>query len=290
VDWGFWVKWYDSVLDGKPLNGDMLVEIAEIKGEDWEKGEARISFLIGEIQKDYAKTRSYFAEKIQRDEQTGKMETVPVTGLADQAFADAKQRMCDAGDKIRGLKASDNFNLEAMLADELDEVDDYLSRYADRPMRIYEVCVDTIMAIDGRIDQGELPRNDNDLARFRRQLVRSSLDMLDSDPEIRKSVAARSSIRFNEFTDDERQQYGEITEVARSEAGLQLSAELLADYEKAIDKDAPAKERDDSRYISGGRLIRMGEKVREESVKLADDAVKVNKAWDIVSGIWGWFI
>ncbi|PIE16960.1 MAG: hypothetical protein CSA68_00510 [Rhodobacterales bacterium] len=53
LDWSFWIAWYDSVLEGKPLNADMLAEIARIKDEDWDKGEAIVLSRINEIWRRY---------------------------------------------------------------------------------------------------------------------------------------------------------------------------------------------------------------------------------------------
>ncbi len=53
LDWSFWIAWYDSVLEGKPLNADMLAEIAQINNADWGKGEAVVLPRIHDIWQRY---------------------------------------------------------------------------------------------------------------------------------------------------------------------------------------------------------------------------------------------
>ncbi|MEM1301868.1 MAG: hypothetical protein AAGH17_04725 [Pseudomonadota bacterium] len=58
-DWTFWIDWYQSVLDGKPMNPDMLLEIVHIRkeGEDydflWTKDPAEANRRVMEIYRRY---------------------------------------------------------------------------------------------------------------------------------------------------------------------------------------------------------------------------------------------
>ncbi len=55
-DHTFWIRWYEAILDGRPLTGDwdshwqLLHDIALIPNEDWEKGAEHVAGLIAEIE------------------------------------------------------------------------------------------------------------------------------------------------------------------------------------------------------------------------------------------------
>ena len=53
-EWRFWRDvWYPGMRDGKPLNWDMLRDIAKLLDEDWEKGPGHVAGLISEIEARY---------------------------------------------------------------------------------------------------------------------------------------------------------------------------------------------------------------------------------------------
>ncbi len=54
--WEFWVHWYDAHLAGRPLNPEMMKEIALIDPEDWEKSDKHANKVIHEIWQKYEKT------------------------------------------------------------------------------------------------------------------------------------------------------------------------------------------------------------------------------------------
>ena len=53
--YAFWRRWYQSALDGKPLNPELLRDIALIPDDDWQKGETHIAGLIAGIEEEHAK-------------------------------------------------------------------------------------------------------------------------------------------------------------------------------------------------------------------------------------------
>lgn len=56
IDQSFWIDWYERILEGRPLNWDMIEEIALIGSEDWNKGAMSVNTLIAEIQAKYEDT------------------------------------------------------------------------------------------------------------------------------------------------------------------------------------------------------------------------------------------
>lgn len=48
--WGFWARWYEGFLTGKPLDWGLQEKIALIDPDKWEKGPERIAELIAEIE------------------------------------------------------------------------------------------------------------------------------------------------------------------------------------------------------------------------------------------------
>ncbi|MEM7441569.1 MAG: hypothetical protein AAF393_18465 [Pseudomonadota bacterium] len=56
----FWIRWYDTALDGRPVTGDwdghwhVLRAIAEIPDEEWKKGAEHIAALIEVIEADHS--------------------------------------------------------------------------------------------------------------------------------------------------------------------------------------------------------------------------------------------
>lgn len=49
----FWLKWADSLIEGKPLDWKILREVLRIPDEDWEKGPERIAEVIRRIEAEF---------------------------------------------------------------------------------------------------------------------------------------------------------------------------------------------------------------------------------------------
>ncbi len=49
-DWSFWLRWYQSLLDGTPLSPALIHDIALIDPEIWDKGPSEVAAKIAEIE------------------------------------------------------------------------------------------------------------------------------------------------------------------------------------------------------------------------------------------------
>lgn len=53
-DWSFWIEWYEGILNGTPMDWDLIFKIAtEITEEEWDAGQVRVAARIREIRLDY---------------------------------------------------------------------------------------------------------------------------------------------------------------------------------------------------------------------------------------------
>ena len=51
--WDFWLRWYEGMFKGQPLDWDLQREVALIPKDNWEKGPEHIAQLIAEIEARY---------------------------------------------------------------------------------------------------------------------------------------------------------------------------------------------------------------------------------------------
>lgn len=60
----FWVRWWEGMRDGKPLNRDLQREIALLPNEDWDAGPERMAERIAEIEARYAAEATPYGEQL----------------------------------------------------------------------------------------------------------------------------------------------------------------------------------------------------------------------------------
>jgi len=249
VDWGFWIKWYDSVLAGKPLNGDMLIEIARIKDEDWDKGEAHIAQMIAKIEGRYAVIASPYPELLSYD---GEYKSTPASDLPSATLQDAHDRI---GDVASSMRVSGN--QYAALQGEADLLDDYLKRYPERAIRLFEVCHKVVGHISAHVENGVLPENDNLIGDVLGDLQNSADDIYNFDALVRETVNARAKLRFGKLDQDQRDGVAGFAEAVANNSEGGLAEELREDVVEVMGEQDPEGESKPARYRLGSRLVRV---------------------------------
>jgi hypothetical protein len=56
--WDFWVRWWDGVIAGKPLDWELQKQVALIPDDDWQKGPEHIASLIRQIEARFAQNET----------------------------------------------------------------------------------------------------------------------------------------------------------------------------------------------------------------------------------------
>jgi hypothetical protein len=56
-EWDFWVRWWDGVIAGKPLDWELQKQVALIPDDDWQKGPEHIASLIRQIEAGFTKVQ-----------------------------------------------------------------------------------------------------------------------------------------------------------------------------------------------------------------------------------------
>lgn len=54
--WSFWLRWWDGILAGKPLDWALQRDVALIPDKDWQKGPAHIAGLIADIERSHSRS------------------------------------------------------------------------------------------------------------------------------------------------------------------------------------------------------------------------------------------
>lgn len=54
ADWSFWIEWYEGILNGTPMDWDLIFKIStEISEKDWKAGQSRVAVRIEEIKQEF---------------------------------------------------------------------------------------------------------------------------------------------------------------------------------------------------------------------------------------------
>ena len=249
VDWSFWIKWYDSILAGAPLDGAMLKEIALIEPAEWDKGPARVNFLIGEIEQKYAREATPYPETLTYD---GEYHVVPISKLPARSLKDARDRIADVSRDMR--KSGNQYSA---LGDEADVLDDVLERYPDRAIRLFEVCHKVVGHVARHIENGVLPEGDNLIGDVLGDLQNSADDIYNFDAEVRATVDARAKLRFGRLDQGQRDTAVALAEAVAQNSDADLAEEIREDAAEVMAAVDPEGESKPARYRLGSRLVRI---------------------------------
>lgn len=89
--WAFWLAWYDAALKGDPLPDALLLEIAKIDAEDWDKGPAHVNPIINEMWRGFAESANTEEEALRAEVD----QAARTRGASKSAIASVQRALAD---------------------------------------------------------------------------------------------------------------------------------------------------------------------------------------------------
>lgn len=295
TDWTFWITWYERVLAGNDIYPSMLVPILnEITEEDW-LGDLDAVNAVNARFKDvlarYAIESTQLAERIKLNDHK-EYYAEPVTQLPEDLRDEAIERARDAICDFEALMKGQQSYLGAFAA-LTAQISDWIERYGDRPMRLYEKLADAQEYIEDIARDCGLTKEKAVLI-LQRELERSRTDIRASDPLVEERINARVRVRYDEMRDASKEAFLSAISEGAAGAEIGLRSEMEDDLPLIKDTMTPTDVRERALVREGERVIQINhlrhevDKVEKTSrtdalVKGADQFNKVQKAGQ---GVW----
>lgn len=288
--WGFWVNWFEDLLEGRPQNGSLLSEVSEIPDDDWSKGPTHVNAMIARLVKKHAVEHSFIAEQIERNVD-GLFTTVPVADIDGDILANLVAKVADRSSALRASIASDNNALTAVLP-VLDDLDDTIARFSGNALRLHDDFREAHYEISALLTGGELSP-DRLIDRLQRSLETGALDCEGNSEACTRAVQTRVNARALNLSAEDQAKLRAVSQAAQTESDADLRRDLADDLEVGLDTHQSKEKRANAMKREGSRLIRIKEKMGDPLNALNDTAktVKsVDTVWSFVGSIWHWFI
>ena len=160
TEWAFWADWYQGLLDGAPMDWDLLHKIVLIDDEIWQTGAKAIAAEIDKIRANMVIAKLPMAEKIMFDRGIGKFRAIPIAvqnpPLSEALLTQLQDALKDCLGGHNGLSQHSG---------DVKKINRVLSDYRDDPQNI-EL---TLTVVAGSLrrqlhDSKELPDNADNLA------------------------------------------------------------------------------------------------------------------------------
>ena len=160
TEWAFWADWYQGLLDGAPMDWDLVHKIVLIDDEIWQTGAKAIAAEIDKIRANMVIAKLPMAEKIMFDRGIGKFRAIPIAvqnpPLSEALLTQLQDALKDCLGGHNGLSQHSG---------DVKKINRVLSDYRDDPQNI-EL---TLTVVAGSLrrqlhDSKELPDNADNLA------------------------------------------------------------------------------------------------------------------------------
>ena len=264
-DFHLWLRWYDGILKGTPLNRDMLAEIARIPSGDWEQGPEHIAGKIARIELEYVEKSTPMAERVEWVPDIQRIRITPVPMDNTALYNTVLDKLRDALSRIR--PEGELRNAHAALRDILADLDQTLGTHADNPQRVHDDMETALWSIQYLIARKEIA-DDLAVRTLMRKLDENILDIEGAMPEVRAVVQARLALRFQRLPEEDRKILIDAADASKPLLEEERYQEDMREDAEALNDEDPNTEETKPRlYRLISRLVRIW-KVAGEAAKL----------------------
>ena len=256
--WEFWIDFYEGQLSGHPLPLGLIKEIAISKDVDWEGDDKAINRAIYSIRQRYAQERTFNAEHVAQNPESGKLNVIPDHLLPELRLSDIQAKMLEAAEAFDG-EGGANGPYQALTA-EVELIRRAAGKHDPRPIGLYDACRRAAKRAVGKAERGDCPQDDL-IDDFAEQLTETAFDIMGFDEDVQQVVSNRAALKLEERSQADPALATEVLPAAAAEveviSGGDLQAEFVEDAEIASDPQADAQTRGNALYRLASRTFRI---------------------------------
>lgn len=158
--WTFWKEWYQGMLDGKPLDWDLQLQVALIEDGVWKEGPEAVAKEIERIKAAHLAKKLPLAETIELNPDTGRFHTSPVPVQNAPLMAALLTRISD---DLEDAMTGHNGLTER--SGDVRKISRVVTRYGNDPQQAELTLTTVAKSLRRQIhDSHELPESSDNLA------------------------------------------------------------------------------------------------------------------------------
>lgn len=183
--WGFWLEWYEAILEGEPLSWDLCFRIATaLSDKDWDAGPEHVAEEIRKIRADWTIENAAYQETLELDQDTLTFSANPLVASDEDRLRSLLQRVDDAMDDVIALGGGNGLTqtrVEYLILSRL------VRKYATDPERVAFDLVEMGQSITRQIDEGEYP-NDAPMQLLQSAIAVGVSEIQEMDPKVSETL------------------------------------------------------------------------------------------------------
>lgn len=196
----YWHEWYQSFLDGKPLDWELQRQVALIDDTIWDQGPKAVADEIGRIKAEMLSEKLPMAETIEVNPETGKFRAVPIPVQNHRHMSALLNQVEDALEDCLG-----GHNGLRETSGDVRKLNRVLGKYREDPQNA-ELTLSTVAgSLRRQIHESrELPDNEDNLALL--STVEDALRGIRAEhPEVEENRLKRASLTVQELPEADKE-------------------------------------------------------------------------------------